>query len=169
MGSQVTGGLDIHIQNPLFSRVPRDSWGGQVTIIPKPEFKGIWGGLPCFSPSFKVTSAEVATFCSEFRVPFSGEPYMIDYSRVKNMLFLLSCYRGMNFQEKQRLFFHFPWEMKHEVTTTKERHHPWNSLCHEKKVTKKKDHHITSTYVQYIKAFYIFCTPEIHKRVPVQK
>lgn len=68
------------------------------------------------------------------------------------MLFLLSGYRGMNFQEKQRLFFHFPWEMKHEVTTTKERQHPWNSLCHQKKVTKKKDHQITSTYVvQYIK------------------
>ena len=32
---------------------------GPISIIPKPELRGILGGFPYFSPPFKVTSAEV--------------------------------------------------------------------------------------------------------------
>ena len=39
-----------------------NDWGivhvsGQITIIPKPELRGFWGGCRYFSPPFGVTSA----------------------------------------------------------------------------------------------------------------
>ena len=48
---------------------------GQITIIPKPELRGFWGGS-LTKPPFGVSSAEVAIICQIFTIRFKKPRYL---------------------------------------------------------------------------------------------
>ena len=52
---------------PIFriNQMVRKNASGQITIIPKPEFRGFGGLIPLLTKPFGVTSAEVAINCSD--------------------------------------------------------------------------------------------------------
>ena len=56
-------GTILQVNYPNVGKQPKYHRSGQITIIPKPEFVGDFGGISLTKAPFKVTSAEVAIIC----------------------------------------------------------------------------------------------------------